>query len=66
MLQLTIVKKNRWYYPFSYRKHDWFYAINYFKKIPTWGGDEINEKLIIIKEPINPLIYCNINGCQLW
>ena len=45
--------------PFSYGKHDSFYAINYFKKIPTGGGDEKNEKLIIIKEPINPLIYSN-------
>ena len=35
------------------------------KKIPTGGGDEKNEKLIIIKEPINPLIYCNINGYLL-
>ena len=30
------------------------------KKIPTGGGDEKNEKLIIIKEPINPLIYSNV------
>ena len=35
------------------------------KKIPTGGGDEKNEKLIIIKEPINPLIYSNVKYCLL-
>ena len=35
------------------------------KKIPTGGGDEINEKLIIINEPINPLIYSNVKDYML-
>ena len=37
-----------------------FMRLTISKKIPTGGGDEKNEKLIIIKEPINPLIYSNV------
>ncbi len=65
MLQLTIVKKIGDITLFHTGNMTHFMRLTISKKSPPRGGDEINEKLIIIKEPINPLIYCNINGCQL-